>query len=326
MDEAELPKFARELLRDPLACAKSTKAGAPELGDLLEFFEIVSDQLRRKPNLVELGRAVGDVLFVGDTHGDLRSTTRVTTHLLEDQVDHLAFLGDYVDRGAHQLLNFAFVLSLAAVHPKRVTVLRGNHEDLQTNRHYGFLSELALAYPSEDDLRKVVAAVDATYDSLSLAVTTAGGTIGFHGGVPKTLSRAQDLLRLPKPHSLFLDADASSDEGVEWAQKTFFQLSWNDPNEHQSQDWTPSFRGPGIYRFGEAVLDRFLSASGKRRLVRAHESSRGGFQSLWGGKLLHVFSTEPYFGQVSRACVVHEESGGRTVVRDLDFNELLVVE
>ena len=44
----------------------------------------------------------GKVIFVGDTHGDLEATEKITYRYLKPE-NKLVFLGDYVDRGPASL-------------------------------------------------------------------------------------------------------------------------------------------------------------------------------------------------------------------------------
>ncbi len=84
-------------------------------------------------------------IFVrADLHGDLRSLL-VNLKALIDQghLDkdlqcaenvHLVFLGDYMDRGSYGLFVLQLLIALNLKNPSQVTLIRGNHEDIEMNR------------------------------------------------------------------------------------------------------------------------------------------------------------------------------------------------
>lgn len=91
--------------------------------------------------------AEGDVIYVhADIHGDLKSLKKVIEGLQEKGLldenfkckpgVHLVFLGDYCDRGTHNLEVLQFLTTLQLENKEQVTLLRGNHEHPLSNVHY----------------------------------------------------------------------------------------------------------------------------------------------------------------------------------------------
>jgi hypothetical protein len=86
-------------------------------------------------------------LFVrADLHGDLKSLlenlkTLHALNLLDEQFHchphvQLIFLGDYIDRGIHNMQVIELLISLRMENPANVTLLRGNHEDFYISKMY----------------------------------------------------------------------------------------------------------------------------------------------------------------------------------------------
>jgi hypothetical protein len=56
------------------------------------------------------------------------------------------FLGDFVDRGPHSVAVVALLFSLKVLYPKKIFLVRGNHEDRMMNCNYGFLENCRQLY------------------------------------------------------------------------------------------------------------------------------------------------------------------------------------
>jgi serine/threonine-protein phosphatase 2B catalytic subunit len=84
------------------------------------------------------------MVAIGDIHGQFFDML----HMFEKVVDRrfpncdLLFLGDYVDRGFCSVEVFLFLCSLKIAYPKKVNMLRGNHESRGMTEHFSFRSEV----------------------------------------------------------------------------------------------------------------------------------------------------------------------------------------
>lgn len=58
-------------------------------------------------------------------------------------------MGDYVDRGFNSVETFLYVLILKVLYKERITLLRGNHQNREINKLYGFYDECFHKYGTE---------------------------------------------------------------------------------------------------------------------------------------------------------------------------------
>jgi len=110
------------------------------------------------------------VLLQGDLHGDILSLLAVVGRLQErGWMDgfritapdfHVAFLGDYTDRGLYGVEVLYTLMRLHRANPGRVHLVRGNHEDASLVSRYGFLAEGRAKYGADFDIVKILRAYD----------------------------------------------------------------------------------------------------------------------------------------------------------------------
>lgn len=96
------------------------------------------------------------VTVCGDIHGqfydlleifEICGKLPVILHVIQNT--NYLFMGDYVDRGFHSVETFLYVLILKIKHRNRITILRGNHENREINKLYGFYDECLKKYGNE---------------------------------------------------------------------------------------------------------------------------------------------------------------------------------
>lgn len=230
-------------------------------------------------------------VIIGDLHGDLQSLINIINDFPLDKWIYVA-LGDYVDRGEHQLETLYLLLKLKENFNDRVFLLRGNHESPLTNFDYGFYIELIRKLGFYD--------ADAFYEKLTelfanmpLAAVLNNTYFLVHGGLPKDRITLEEVAKLPKP-------DLTPSNYIA------FQMLWNDPSD-EVQDYAPNYiRGPGTYLFGPSITEDFLGKNDLSIIIRGHEYVEEGYKWNHGNKVLTVFTSTagPYVGTKPHVALV----------------------
>ncbi|HDS59196.1 MAG TPA: hypothetical protein ENN54_02740, partial [Thermoplasmatales archaeon] len=226
--------------------------------------EAVAENMDSEPALVE---PRGSLLLAGNTHGDTTVTRAVVKRFFAQGYDHLVFLGDYVDRAPPgqeaSLVNLNYLLFLKQAHPRRVILLKGNHEahHLLPFSPYDFRGEVARFYPG------LYGAYEEVFRRMPLMVL-AHHVYAAHGGILPGHNR-EALRRVDKNNPSAVEA-----------------ITWSDPSV------SPALRGAG-QRYDRDMLDTFLEAIHARLFIKGHDYSTLG-TAIFGGRCLTIFSSRRY--------------------------------
>jgi protein phosphatase len=217
--------------------------------------------LENEPRLVALPDT-GKAIFVGDTHGDLDATEKVTDRYLNEE-NTVVFLGDYVDRGDHSLENVLRLLTLKVQYPHNLILLMGNHEGFLVKEFYPANFWLGLSLERRAVFQK-------TLVRLPFAVYTNSGILGLHGALPD-VERLEDINDV-KPGDEFWN-----------------QMVWGD-----FQDMEGDSLGEYVGRpqFGKDYFNRLMSQFGKTVLIRAHQPNVSA--NMFGKRCLTLFTSFAY--------------------------------
>ena len=83
--------------------------------------------MRKEPNCLQIPKPCK---VIGDIHGQYYDMVHFFNKCIDADfsTNNMLFLGDFVDRGAHGLEVMIFVLCMKINYPKKIFMLRGNHE------------------------------------------------------------------------------------------------------------------------------------------------------------------------------------------------------
>jgi predicted phosphodiesterase len=252
--------------------------------DMVDIIKKVRPYVEKEKNMIPVE---GNTAVVGDLHGDFKAAVSIVDIWKDLKSDFLVFLGDYVDRGEHQLETINYLLALKCVYPDKVFLLRGNHETPSVNSYYGFASVCAKTF--DEKSKSMYNRYNIVFSYFS-PVCLCGKIFLVHGGIPQGLVKLEDLNELEK-------GDLNADQDL------LGQLLWNDPSEHYNGfqiNWTRGIH----YTYGKKVFLEFLEQHGLNMVIRAHEVFSEGYKYFFDQKLLCIFSS-PHYRKGNKAKIAH---------------------
>ncbi|MHA1575800.1 MAG: metallophosphoesterase [Candidatus Thorarchaeota archaeon] len=230
---------------------------------------LMQDHYRESPNVIDI--PTDNVIFIGDLHGELQSTLAIQRAIKKYKNHHFVFLGDYADRGSHQIETFNLIMALTLSNPKRVIMIRGNHESDDVAARYGFYNIVTRAYSFD-----VFKHYSRVFEVLPFAVYKKSSLFACHGGIPEGISTIAEIQARNRRHPNFPD-------------DVLFQLAWNDPKE---SDFTfrPITRSSRARIFGKAAFTKFMEDIDAQVMFRAHQVFPQGYQTFFDKRLVSIFS------------------------------------
>lgn len=233
---------------------------APE--ETRELLELAEKTFAKEPKLLEVP-ARGQLVFVGDTHGDFDATKTVVGGYLKGE-RKLVFLGDYVDRGEDSRANINYLLCAKLAYPTSLFLLQGNHEGYGISKFYP-----ADFWEAVD--REMRALYERVLLKLPLAVS-AGNMIALHGALP--------------------DIGTLSDTNkIRPGDETWQQVVWGDWQE-TTGDYLGRDANTGRPQFGNGYFDRVMKRLEKSILVRSHQP--GSPRLMYANRCLTIFTSHAY--------------------------------
>jgi len=210
--------------------------------------------------LIELPEE-GRVVFLGDTHGDYKTTRMVIKGFINKKKHYIVMLGDYVDRGESSKENIDFLLEIREKH-KNLIMLAGNHEMF-------FIRECSPSNFWDSLSREEKEYYRDVFSKLPLAVS-GQGFLALHGALPD-VEKIEDI-----------DAIQPGDEN-------WLKVIWGDFRDKPGE-YLGSFLGRP--KFGRDYFFRVMGILKKNVLIRGHDPVVP--ERIFDNRCLTLFTSSAY--------------------------------
>lgn len=253
--------------------ARQLDANAPSEEEFRKLIDLTIPLFDAEPNVLEIKDQ--PILICGDSHGQLYDVQHLFDITGGIEKNSYLFLGDYVDRGDYSVELLSLLLCLKLKDPKRMYLLRGNHETRDVNRDYGFYADLKSRYEASAD--ELWEKCNRLFDFMPLAAIVDGRLFCVHGGLSPLLKSIDDIRKCERREEPALSGMVA-------------HLLWSDPGCVDT--WRRSPRRTG-YFFGENLITEFLEREGLQMIVRAHEQVDG-YKLQFNRKIVTVWAAPNY--------------------------------
>eukprot|EP01060_Flectonema_neradi_P032559 TRINITY_DN5206_c2_g1_i3.p1 TRINITY_DN5206_c2_g1~~TRINITY_DN5206_c2_g1_i3.p1 ORF type:complete len:561 (+),score=70.77 TRINITY_DN5206_c2_g1_i3:188-1684(+) len=262
----------------------------------LSVLESAKSIFQRENRLVDV---LGPCYVFGDIHGNFQDLRYFMSNLvpfkhIKYSSHNFLFLGDYVDRGRHDVECLAYLCSLKVQAPNKIFLLRGNHEDRRQNcRLDESFYNHAVSLFGEQGGMQLWEKANEVFDCLPLCAVVDNKIFCTHGGIPRMpvaengkQMRIRDFLaKVQAP--LQLRTDDSDD-----VMRVATDLLWADPGKEDGFSVNEA-RGCST-TFGQKAVEEFLQVNGFDFLLRAHQFFAFGVNIAKGGKVITLFTSSNY--------------------------------
>lgn len=213
----------------------------------------------------------GTLTICGDVHGQYYDFLNIfKLNGMPSPENPYLFNGDFVDRGSFSVEVILALFAIKILHPRALTLIRGNHETTSMNRIYGFHGEVQYKYNSA-----MVHLFAHTFCALPIAALLGQRVLVLHGGLfsrdDVTLNELREVDRFREQPERGLLCEAL----------------WSDPQPANGR--SPSKRGVGV-AFGPDVTNTFLQNNGLEYIIRSHEMKDAGYEVAHDSRCITVFS------------------------------------
>lgn len=224
----------------------------------------------------------GDVCLFGDIHGSLHTLLRsllrlvamnyIDTAFILKKTFHIVFLGDLIDRNIYGTDIIFIIMHLFILNPNNIHIVRGNHEEIQTNFRYSFNNEF-LKMASRNIANNLYKQFCETWLYLPCAIYAYSDQKEFlqfcHGGFYSDAIFIKKFLQSDTEIQVITDENKKSD--IQWADFHCGTICEEELNKMENTGiyGTVNPRRGLVYKVNESIS--YMNMVGIKTIIRGHQ-------------------------------------------------------
>ena len=217
------------------------------------------------------------IKICGDIYGQFSELLRIFEHSgYPGDYDYL-FLGNYVDFGQQGIEVLCLLLCYKIKYPKKINLLRGNHESSSFNKKNGFYDECKRRY----NIKTWKCFTD-LFNYLPVATIINDKIFCVHGGLSPELKSLKDIQNISRPTDI-------PDVGL------LCDLLNSDPDK-EAVEYDENDKGISVI-FGEKVVYDFNKIHDLDLIVRGNQVVDDGYEYFANRQLITIFSATNFRGE-----------------------------
>lgn len=204
------------------------------------------------------------------------------------------FLGGFVGRGTKSVETILLLLALKIKYPDAVYLIRGQTEDRPANQLKGLADECGVKFQEDSTTTgSIYSRLNSLFELLPLAAVVGDLILCVHGGIGQTWRTLEELDQIPRPITI---NKTSTDPRMKIVNDAIF----SDPIDADRR----SVREPNPLKYNGERAARFLTENRLAMLIRTHEPVLEGYDRIFDGKVMTVFSATDYCGKYKNAAAL----------------------
>uniref|UniRef100_A0A915EBC2 Serine/threonine-protein phosphatase n=1 Tax=Ditylenchus dipsaci TaxID=166011 RepID=A0A915EBC2_9BILA len=259
--------------------------------ELIHLCRLAVKSFSQQSSFLKIPKESLPITICADLHGHFFDLRRIMNASGLPPGQSWLFLGDYVDRAKFGVETFCLLIAFKVRYPNKCFMLRGNHEDHNTNMVYGFFDECIEKYGDFDQHLAFLSFVN-VFNHMPVIARVGDRILAMHGGLSPELNDKTDFVKLLKPS--FVPA-----KGL------MCDLLWSDPDGDKA-GWSTSNRSVSLW-YDQTVVKEFCRKQFVELIVRGHqvkgEWRKRGYNFMAEGNLVTLFSA-PNYGRFSNTGAV----------------------